>query len=494
MTNGAPIFDIEPLAARAAHELINIIVVTATDVERDAVRERLQPLPGTAGLGRVRSPTQSFYLGMLGKYAVAHVECTMGAVGIAASLNSVSDAIAFWSPQLVLMPGIAFGMDPTANELTDVLIASSVAPYEAARIDPGGITRRGEPIPAGHVILDRLRDARGIRPHGVNYKVGLLLSGEKLVDDPVFKAQLWKDYPTAIGGDMEGAGVAAACHRHGVQWSVVKAICDWGDGKKDKTFQVPAAKNAVACIEKVLSSPELLPKLPYDVAAPAFRLLSGARCAFVRAPADVAVIDTLFANARADALFGSGVARILAHAGREIARNALAHGKASCAAVEIGEREIVLRDDGAPHDPRQLVSRLRAPGRDAGSLVMQELAATWSEQLAIDYRRDEAAGQNVVTIALMGEPDPSVVATCTVPPLAHPWADDEIRAFLGEARQCSEIYYDVQINPDLSSLWRVVYFLLAGLEKDQLLVVTNPSDPLGLKMLSEITHPQLVFR
>lgn len=494
MTDPTKVFDIEPLAAQAARDLFKVVVVTATDVERDAVRERLQPLPGTAGLGRVRTATQSFYLGMLGKYAVAHVECTMGAVGIAASQNSVSDAIHFWSPQLVLMPGIAFGMDPRAFKLTDVLIASAVAAYEPARVDPGGVTRRGDTIPAGHVILDRLRDARSFRPREVKSKVGLLLSGEKLVDDPVFKAQLIKDYPTAIGGEMEGAGVAAACHRNGVQWALVKAICDWGDGKKNKKFQIPAAKNAVAFIEEALSSPELLPNLPHDLAAPAFRLLSGSRCAFVRAPDRIAAITDLFDSTRSVTLFGSDVAEILAHAAREIARNALSHGSAHCASVEIGEREIVIRDDGTAHDPRQLASRIRAPGRDAGSLVMQDLITTWSDRLAIDYRHDKLAGQNVVTIKLIGEPDLSLASTCTVPPLAHPWVDDEVRAFLGEAKQCSEIYYDVEYDPDLSTQWRVVHFLLAGLEKDQLLVMTNSSDRLSTALLAEIVHPQLVFR
>jgi hypothetical protein len=74
-----------------------------------------------------------------------------------------------------------------------------------------------------------------------------MLSGEKLVDHIDFRAQLRRFEPEAIGGEMEGAGLYVACQSKKVDWILVKAICDWADGKKDKdkhARQQTAATNA----------------------------------------------------------------------------------------------------------------------------------------------------------------------------------------------------------------------------------------------------------
>jgi len=62
--------------------------------------------------------------------------------------------------------------------------------------------------------------------------IGLLLSGEKLVDNYDFREQLRQLEPEAIGGEMEGAGLYASAQRKRVDWLVIKAICDWADGEK----------------------------------------------------------------------------------------------------------------------------------------------------------------------------------------------------------------------------------------------------------------------
>src|SRR5205823_7702372 len=96
------------------------------------------------------------------------------------------------------------------------------------------------------------------RPWRCKREVGPILSGEKLVDDPVFKADLFSRYPQAIGGEMKGVGLAAAAVRHGVPWILVKAICDWADGKKHKKHQPLAAAAAVSLVHHVLLQADVL--------------------------------------------------------------------------------------------------------------------------------------------------------------------------------------------------------------------------------------------
>jgi nucleoside phosphorylase len=91
---------------------------------------------------------------------------------------------------------------------------------------------------------------------------GPILSGEKLVDNGNFKKSLFTEFPTAIGGEMEGAGLAAAAERSRHDWIVVKGICDWADGQKSKQHQGFAAASAVSLVRHVLSQPSVLPDAP----------------------------------------------------------------------------------------------------------------------------------------------------------------------------------------------------------------------------------------
>ena len=82
-------------------------------------------------------------------------------------------------------------------------------------------------------------------------RFGVLLTGEKLVDNIDYREELRRFEPEAIGGKTEGAGLYAASHDRKVDWILVKAICDWADVNKavDKTGrQQNAAMNAAKIV------------------------------------------------------------------------------------------------------------------------------------------------------------------------------------------------------------------------------------------------------
>ena len=58
-----------------------------------------------------------------------------------------------------------------------------------------------------------------------------MASGGKLSDRVAFVDYLKEFEPEIIGGEMEAAGVAAACDRARKDWIIVKGICDWGYDK-----------------------------------------------------------------------------------------------------------------------------------------------------------------------------------------------------------------------------------------------------------------------
>jgi len=52
---------------------------------------------------------------------------------------------------------------------------------------------------------------------------------------------------------MEGAGFASAAERRKCDWIVIKAICDWGDGVKEKEHQAFAAAASVSLATHVFN-------------------------------------------------------------------------------------------------------------------------------------------------------------------------------------------------------------------------------------------------
>ncbi|MEI9941981.1 MAG: hypothetical protein WDO69_32610 [Pseudomonadota bacterium] len=232
---------------------VDALLMTATKVELQAVRSHLRPPTGRERVLRVPWKESTYYLGRIGSYACAVVMSEAGAIGRQGAALTLHDAIARLKPSFAVAVGIAFGHDPEAQAIGDVLISTMVIPYEPARIQPGGNIHRAPHPEVGMILLNRLRTLDSEEDFGTTLRFGPMLSGEKLVDDPEFKDHLFKTHPTAIGGEMEAAGIYAAAARNRLEWIVLKAICDWGDGKKDKTHQKAAAANACAVMEALLS-------------------------------------------------------------------------------------------------------------------------------------------------------------------------------------------------------------------------------------------------
>ena len=259
-----PALRVVPLAGLVAElrDAVDLLVVTATPVERDAVLRRLRPLGARRSLLQGTVGPATYHLGALGAHGVALTMCMMGSGGLGASRVAVTEACATWAPRAAVMVGIAFGKDPAKQHVGDVLVASQIISYEEQRV--GARTEfRGSIPDASPTLVNRFRNVVGWAfPRGDGTpcacKVGPVLSGEKLVDDAAWKKALFDQFPQAIGGEMEGRGLYAAATEASVPWILVKAICDWGDGSKHDNDQPLAAAAAVDLTCAALSGPGAL--------------------------------------------------------------------------------------------------------------------------------------------------------------------------------------------------------------------------------------------
>jgi len=242
---------------------IAVVLLTATKVELDQVLRLLRPLPRQRQILKVHASDETYYLGRLGAFRVALFRCMMGSEGPGGSTLATDAALKLWQPVALIMIGIAFGADRSKHQPGDVLVAEQIAPYEGQRVGKSQIVLRDPIPPTGNLLRNRFLNAlnwRFERPDGTPVKAhsGRILSGSKLIDDPRFKQALLNKLPTAMGGEMEGAGLHAAAARNRTEWILVKAVCDWADGRKHDGYQELAAASAASLCQHVLNDPNAL--------------------------------------------------------------------------------------------------------------------------------------------------------------------------------------------------------------------------------------------
>ena len=252
------------------------LFVTANSHETDALLKDKSFFAFEEKRSTISTDTAFYNVGKFGEYDVVHFELiNQGSVKSDASILAIYDAIEAWRPDAVILVGIAFGKDNgvmcvAGQHIGDILVSKMVADYESEKIkngmqqSDGFISESGRHLVSvfqhyskswSHIIQDRKAEVI----------MGLILSGDKVVDDEEFKTRLFSNFPRAIGGEMEGRGAYSACRRKGIEeWIIVKAICDWGMSKEgNKTEnQIIASESAASFLKYIFSRPEAFDKLP----------------------------------------------------------------------------------------------------------------------------------------------------------------------------------------------------------------------------------------
>ena len=233
----------------------DVLIVTATPVESKAVIAAFAKLTNQSA-NSVRVGRRVYRdLGEVNGMRVFLALTEMGAGGLGASHQAVQKGIDALRPSAVFLVGIAFGVDEKKQRIGEILVSRQLQLYDLQRVGKDQIILRGDKPHASAQLIDHFRHAE-LEWDDSKAKVdfGLILSGEKLVDNHDYREQLKQFAPEAIGGEMEGAGLYVACQDAKVDWIVIKAICDWADHKQRNKAarQQLAAGNAAAFVAHAL--------------------------------------------------------------------------------------------------------------------------------------------------------------------------------------------------------------------------------------------------
>jgi nucleoside phosphorylase len=207
---------------------------------------------------RVRDPHlgEFHWLGVIGNETVIAVRPTkeggrvkMGPIG---RLGSAAKGLRFQQAtgaRGIVQLGMAFGIDPQRQELGDVLVSSSLIPYDNRDV-------KSAPDGAGGYVVDYSNASREpARPpllqlflreqtrggHAFGIHIGAILSGAARISSTTFRDELRWGVPSGddpiVGGEMEGVGLlAASISRHDPIWCVVKGISDFADEDRDRVI------------------------------------------------------------------------------------------------------------------------------------------------------------------------------------------------------------------------------------------------------------------
>jgi nucleoside phosphorylase len=245
-------------------ETCDVILVFVNEREKDAVYDVFKKNPNRDPVVRFGDVLTYHDFGTIGGAKVLGLQTEMGSIAAGGSAVAISEVINEKNPQYVILVGVAFGMDRKKQHIGDILVSRQLSLYEArkiAAVKKGEEIvdidiRRGDTITAPVRLLGRFRALSGSNSwQGAPVHFGLMLSGEKLIDNPKFKEKLQKEYPEALGGEMEAAGAYAAASLKKRDWIVVKAVCDYADGNKKRNkrkSQERAAANAAQLVFHVL--------------------------------------------------------------------------------------------------------------------------------------------------------------------------------------------------------------------------------------------------
>ena len=256
-----------------------VLLLTINDNETLAVRNYLEPFDECGDtykftkcvtFGGKVSHHAIYYIGKFGACPAAITAIQPGSEVRGGAINVPMMAYqSFPNIGAIIGVGVACGVKKKVK-MCDVLVSTQIVNYDQARAQQGGFLSRGTKINASAYlrslftqlvkwpndsIRQRLTDSKMPNP---KVKSGVILSGPYLIDDPKFQDVLIEDFASeAIGIEMEGACLFAATQETATNVIIVKAVCDYGDGKKNKVYQPTAALLAADFLYKQLSDPDV---------------------------------------------------------------------------------------------------------------------------------------------------------------------------------------------------------------------------------------------
>jgi nucleoside phosphorylase len=257
---------------------IDIGILTVIPAELEATLQVL----GLTDDDRIKSEdgTNYWFGSVQSGLAKRSYELILGIIGGAGNNDTAAATVSMikeYSPKIIFLVGIAAGIKRKIK-IGEVVLSERVVAYEPAAIEKGKNVPRPEMtriphsveqdvasyFPQAAALTASFTEVGGSFPSppigsekafsefvakSITARRATVASGEKLLKDPRFLKTLRRTIHGKIElGEMEAAGLAAACRRTNTPWLVVRGISDFGDSFKSDEFHPFAAKAAAVVL------------------------------------------------------------------------------------------------------------------------------------------------------------------------------------------------------------------------------------------------------
>ncbi len=179
---------------------------------------------------------KGFFKGSCEGHEVYVCLCGIGKVNAACSVQRLIDV---FGVDVIINSGVAGDVDRELS-ICDVAVSKDLTYYDFYPID---ILDRNPPYTSVFKADERLvelavRACEKIKQKDNDfcYKTGLIVTGDRFVEDSEFVKELYKKYK-ALCTEMEGAAVAHAACINNIPFVVIRAISDNADDEADMSFE-----------------------------------------------------------------------------------------------------------------------------------------------------------------------------------------------------------------------------------------------------------------
>ncbi|MBV9593186.1 MAG: futalosine hydrolase [Actinobacteria bacterium] len=214
---------------------MRLLVVTAVEAERDAILRALDPAGGN-DIGDADASVASSGINRV-------IDVVVGGVGAAEAAVGTTYALQAQPVDLVLSAGIGGGFAPSGPGA--LVVASGIVWADLGAQAPNDFIPLAE-LGFGRHRYDVDPDLSQRLAAASDAAVGEILTVATVTGTAERAAELFRRHPRARAEAMEGAGVAAAAARAGVEVAEIRAISNVVGPRDRSAWQIPQALERLA--------------------------------------------------------------------------------------------------------------------------------------------------------------------------------------------------------------------------------------------------------
>lgn len=334
------------------------LLVTSNSIEKDAVNRILNPKNKVD----LKLQSKGCYIGLIDKSIVVHLSGTSGV----ASADSISRiVIEFISngdipvPKAVLMAGFCWG-NPNNTKPGQTIISNTIYSLNSSVV-------KGE----GRQFKEKIFQSKLANDYlAAECLNGSMASLETLIAGNDFRDEIISQYPTILGGEMEGFGYIPTLISNDVPWLIVKTISDLADSQFNRDAQEDSAESVANYIPHLIKevSIELEMDDSNDSLEHLKNILKGntihiKRTEFTEESLNDFLNDIIgpVVESKLQGYFyaldksgDSTFVRYFCDVILEIAQNSFKHGESKEFEISFHSKAIILQDDGTDFDFSQI--------------------------------------------------------------------------------------------------------------------------------------------